>query len=229
MPRMLSALARSFNQLPDPRFKRVMWRAFFWSVLLFAFVIAATWTGAAQIAPFENDWLNTTLQIVSGAGSVFLAFLLFPGIISAVISLFLEDVAEAVDARHYNDLPAARPVPLAEQLSSGARLLGWIVVLNLAILPLHLFAQGLNLFVYYGVNGYLLGREYFELVALRRMDMGAARELRRRHRTYVTLAGAVIAGLLSIPILGWFMPVVATAFMVHLVEALRTKRSAAST
>jgi uncharacterized protein involved in cysteine biosynthesis len=226
---MLSHLTRAFGQLSDPRLKRVMWRALFWSVLLFAFLIALAWTALARTALFELPWLETVADLLGGTAALLIAFLLFPGIISAVISLFLEEVAEAVEAKHYNDLPAARPVPLAEQLASGARLLAWTVVLNIAALPVYLLFPGLNLFVYYGVNGYLLGREYFELVALRRMDAVAARELRRRHRLYVTLAGAVVAGLLSIPIVGWFMPVAATAFMVHLVEALRAKRSVTST
>ena len=228
MPRMFFHLARAFQQLPDPRLKRVMWRAFFWAVLLFAFLIALAWTALSQTELFELPWLETVADVLGGTTAVLIAFLLFPGIISAVISLFLEEVAEAVEAKHYNDLPAARPVPIAEQLASGARLLGWTVVLNIAALPFYL-SPGVNLFVYYAVNGYLLGREYFELVALRRMDAVAARELRRRNRLYVTLAGAVVAGLLSIPIVGWFMPVTATAFMVHLVEALRTKRSVTST
>jgi uncharacterized protein involved in cysteine biosynthesis len=219
---MLFDLSRSFAQLSDPRFKRVMWRALFWSVLLFAFVVAVAVTGLAHVTFFEETWLDDAVRLVSGAGSVVLAFILFPGIISAVIGMFLDEVAEAVEARHYNDLPAARPSKLSEQLASGARLLAWTVVLNIAALPIYLFVPGLNLFVYYGLNGYLLGREYFEQVALRRMDLDAARRLRRQRIVNVWLGGAAIAAILSIPVVGWFMPVVATAFMVHLVERLRS-------
>ena len=218
---MFIALAKSFAQLSDPRFQRVMWRALFWSVLLFAFLVAAAWSGIAQITFFEEGWLDDIVKLLSGAGSVILAFILFPGLISTVIGMFLDEVAEAVEARHYNDLPGARPTKIGEQIASGVRLLAWTLVLNIAALPVYLFVPGINLFVYYGLNGYLLGREYFELVALRRMDLVAARRLRRRHRVYVTMAGAAIVAILSIPVVGWFMAVVATAFMVHVVEALR--------
>lgn len=219
---MLFDLSRSFAKLSDPRFKRVMWRALFWSLLLFAFLVAVAWTGLAHITFFEATWLDDAVRLLSGAGSVVLAFILFPGIISTVIGMFLDEVAEAVEARHYNDLPAARPSKPSEQIASGARLLAWTVVLNIAALPIYLFVPGLNLFVYYGLNGYLLGREYFELVALRRMEPDAARRLRRRRAVIVWLGGAAVAAILSIPIVGWFMPVVATAFMVHLVERLRS-------
>ena len=219
---MLLDLAKSFAQLSDPRLKRVMWRALFWSILLFAFLVAAAWTGLAQVTFFEDGWLDDVVRILSGAGSTALAFILFPGIISAVMGLFLDEVAEAVDARHYNDLPAARPSKVSEQVASGARILAWTVVLNIAALPIYVFVPGLNLFVYYGLNGYLLGREYFELVALRRMEPDAVHRLRRRRAVVVWLAGAAIAAILSVPVVGWFMPVVATAFMVHVVERLRS-------
>jgi hypothetical protein len=47
----------------------------------------------------------------------------------------------------------------------------------------------LYLLVFYGVNGYLLGREYFGLVAYRRLEERAADELRRASRGHVMLAG----------------------------------------
>jgi uncharacterized protein involved in cysteine biosynthesis len=58
------------------------------------------------------------------------------------------------------------------------------------------------------------------------MAAGEARVLRRRHPWRVIGAGSVIALLLSIPVAGWFMPVVGTAFMVHVVERLRRREAA---
>lgn len=220
---MFVALAQSFAQLSDPRFQRVMWRALFWSVLLFAFVVTIAWTAIAKTTFFEDSILEWVTHFASSIGASLLTLLLFPGIISTVISLFLDDVAEAVEARHYNDLPAARPTKIGEQLASGARILVLTVAVNIAVLAVSLVFPPAFPFVYYGLNGYVLGREYFELAALRRMNLEAARPLRRRHRLYVTVCGAVIAAILSIPVVGWFMPVVATAFMVHMVETLRTR------
>jgi uncharacterized protein involved in cysteine biosynthesis len=96
------------------------------------------------------------------------------------------------------------------------------VVLNLLVLPIYLVPV-LNIFVFYALNGYLLGREYFELAALRRMDDTSARQTRRRHGTRVFIAGIVITFLLSIPFVNWFMPVVAAAFIVHVFEGIRSR------
>jgi uncharacterized protein involved in cysteine biosynthesis len=137
----------------------------------------------------------------------------------------LEEVADAVDARHYRDLPPARRQPMAETVVVSLRLFLATIVLNVVLLPAY-FIPVLNLCVFFGLNGYLLGREYFELAAVRRMTAGEARVLRRRHPWRVIGAGSVIALLLSIPVAGWFMPVVGTAFMVHVVERLRRREAA---
>ena len=73
------------------------------------------------------------------------------------------------------------------------------------------------------VNGYLMGREYFELVALRHMEPVAARIAFRRNRNRLSVAGAVIAVMLGIPLVNLLAPIVATAFMVHLFADMRRR------
>jgi uncharacterized protein involved in cysteine biosynthesis len=105
------------------------------------------------------------------------------------------------------------------------------VAVNLLALPLYfvlLFVPPFNLFLFYGVNGYLFGREYFELVSLRRLDEPEAKRLRRRYRGRVFLAGALIAIMMTMPIVNLFAPIVATAFMLHTFEALRQRAAAAA-
>ena len=100
------------------------------------------------------------------------------------------------------------------------RLTGLTLLLNLLSLPVYLLVPGINLFLFLALNGYLLGRGYFELVALRRLDAGEARRVRRRFTGRVFLGGVVIAGLFALPFVNLVAPVVATAFMLHIFEAL---------
>ena len=96
--------------------------------------------------------------------------------------------------------------------------------LNLLALPLLavlVFIPPLNLVVFYGLNGYLLGREYYELVALRRMDLRQAGALRHRYAVPIFLAGVLITFFSTVPFLNLLTPVLATAFMVHRVESMR--------
>jgi CysZ protein len=94
------------------------------------------------------------------------------------------------------------------------------VALNLLALPLYLL-PGPNLVVFLALNGYLLGREYFELVAQRRMSPLDAARCRRAVRARVWAAGAMIAVLLMVPLVNLIAPVIAIAFMVHLFERWR--------
>ena len=103
--------------------------------------------------------------------------------------------------------------------------------LNLLALPLYLlllFVPPFNLFVFYLLNGYLLGREYFELVAARRLDTAGVRRLRRAYRGRLLLAGAVIAFLLTVPIVNLVTPIIATGFMLHVFEGLRRREASAT-
>ena len=217
---MFGGLAKSFGQIHDPVFRRVMLHSLLWSILVYAVLVVGAWQIVENTSWFQTGWLDILVRLLGGVAAVALATLFFPGIVMGVEGFMLEDVARAVDRRHYPGLPA-RPQGWGELIASTARLLTATVVLNILALPIYLFVPGLNLVVFYLLNGYLLGREYFELAALRRMDFAAARRLRKQHNWRVIEAGALITVLLSIPVAGWFFPVVATAFMVHLVEELR--------
>jgi uncharacterized protein involved in cysteine biosynthesis len=112
-------------------------------------------------------------------------------------------------------------------LWAGLRFAAVALLLNVALLPVYLvtlFFPPLYFLVFYLVNGYLLGREYFELVAYRRIEERAADEFRRAYRGRLTLAGVVIALILTIPVVNLIAPIVATAFALHLFEAMRRGR-----
>ena len=102
----------------------------------------------------------------------------------------------------------------------GVMLLVNVIALALLLVP------GVNLVVFYIANGYLLGREYFQLAAMRFRDEAQAAELRRRHAIAIFLGGLVIAVMVSIPILNLATPVFATIFMVRLHKRL-TRRGPA--
>ena len=109
---------------------------------------------------------------------------------------------------------------MGEIVSITLRLTLLTLLLNLLALPVYLLVPGINLFLFLALNGYLFGRGYFEVVALRRLDMGAARRVRSRFAGRIFLGGVVIAGLFALPLVNLVAPVIATAFMLHIFEAL---------
>ena len=217
---MIAALFKAFAQMSDPALQRVVWQTLGWSVGLFAVLLAAGWWLLISTELFRIAWLETAVDVLGWVVALIAAFFLFPGAALLNISFLLDPVAAAVEARHYPRLGAPRAQPLSEALWLGLRFAALSVLLNLFFLPLY-FVPVLNVFVFAGLNGYLLGREYFELVALRRLEAAPARAMRKRYRGRLFFAGVVITFLLSIPLVNWFMPVVAAAFMVHVFEGLR--------
>ncbi len=216
---MLGGLSKALEQAFDPTFRAVALKSIAISAALFCALVAILGWLLGTLALFDIGWLDWIVRGVGGAGAIVVSILLFPAVATIVVGLFLEEIADAVDARHYPEKPPAAGAGLATALASAARLAGIAVVLNLLVLPLYLI-PGINLFVFFGLNGYLLGREYFELVALRRMDAAAASALRRQFRWRMFFAGVLITLLLSIPVINWLMPMIATAFMVHEIERI---------
>lgn len=222
---MIGAFLKATGQLGDPAARRVIWIGLAAAAVIFFLL----WTGVGYLLAstdlLRTGWLETVVDVLGGVATLVLTWLLFPAVISAVMSLFLEDIAAAVEARHYPALPAAAGTPLAESLIGAARFLAVMIVLNIALL-FFVFVPLVFPFVFYGVNGYLLSREYFELVALRRMGHEDALALRKAHRGRLFLTGAVIAFLLTVPVVNLVAPVIATAAMVHLFESWRNKTPA---
>ena len=218
---MLRALLLAVADLRAAPLRRVV----LLSLALAAASFAALWAclailldHAARLGWRPLDWLVQLLGALAVAG---LSWLLYPAVATMVMGFFVERVAAAVEALDYPGRGPPRPVPVAETALTALRLMGFSIVLNLLALPLYVLLPGINLFVFLGLNGYLFGREYFEVVALRRLDRTAAWTTRRRYAGRIFLAGAAIAGMFLVPFVNLVAPVVATAFMLHLFEGMR--------
>ena len=217
---MLRAYFTAATQLFDPGVRAALWRA----LLVALAAIAALWTGAAFAIPWLAlsgiPWFDTLAQLLGFAGVFVMSWILFPGFVSAGVAFFLEDVAAAVERRHYPGMAPARAQSAGEAAWIAARFLALVVLVNLALLPF-LLVPPVFPFVFYPANGYLLGREYFDLVAARRATPELARALRGRNRSSLWAAGTLAALMLTVPLLNLVAPVIATAAMVHLFQAWR--------
>ena len=136
--------------------------------------------------------------------------------------IFLDEIAEAVEARHYPDDPSGIALPLSRSLVMALKFFGLVLAANFVALILVLFL-GFGVLIFFIVNGYLLGREYFQFAALRHTSSLRAEELRQQHGFQIFLAGLVIAALLAIPIVNLTTPILAAALMVHIYKNLDAK------
>ncbi|HVW54061.1 MAG TPA: sulfate transporter family protein [Rhizobiaceae bacterium] len=187
--------------------------------------MASFWPGL----PSWADWLGVAAAIVAGLGlAIGLAFLIGP--VAAIIAgFFIDDVAEAVERKDYPADPPGRAMPLIPSIILSVKFFGVIVAGNILALVL-LLVPGVNFIAFFAVNGYLLGRQFFEFAAMRFLPEAQAKALRRQNALTVFLSGLIIAVFLAIPLLNLLTPLFAAALMVHVYKAvaLREKKRSVS-
>jgi len=229
---MISALTKSLSQLLERDLRRVLWKVLLATIA----VLIAVWivVGAllANTTLTEIGWLETVIDWLGGAVGVVVTLILFAPIATMVSALFQDEVADAVEARHYPALAPTDGQTIGQSVMSGLRLLGWTILINLLCLPLYalfFFSVVLAPFapiLLFSINGLLLGREYFEAVAYRRMTRADAAALRRRYRFRLWIAGVLIAVTFWVPVLNLAAPIVGTALLVHVIQGIQRRAAA---
>ncbi len=211
---MISDASRALAQIFSPPFRRVLWLSLLTTIIVLALFGAGAQWALNSLPQFGAAWLDTTLEWVARFFAVVVLIPLVHPVISLVAGFFLERIAARVEAEDYPAAAPGRDQPFFQSLLIAIRFTLVLIFVNVIALPFYL-VPGLNLALFWIVNGYLLGREYFELVALRHLDFASARTLRRGHGLRIFISGVVIAAFATVPFLNLLTPLFATAFMVH--------------
>lgn len=215
---MIAAALLAFRQLFTPPFRSVLLKSLGLTVamLVVAIVLIQTVFGFLVVLP---GWVETTIQIIGGLGLFVLSVFLVAPITALIAGLYVDEAAETVERSHYADHPSGRALGALEGLGISLRFGLVVIGVNILVLFL-LLLPGINVMAFYIGNGYLLGREFFEMAAMRYMPARDARAFRKQNRIRVFLSGLIIAGLVSVPLLNLLTPLFAIAFMMHTVKQL---------
>lgn len=211
---MISDALRAFSQIFSSPFRRILWLSLATTLIVLVLVGAGAQWALNLLPTFGAAWINTALEWIARFFAVIVLIPLVHPVVALVASLFLERIAAIVELENYPSDPAGHDQPFLQSITVALRFTTVLIVVNLIALPFYL-VPGVNLVLFWVVNGYLLGREYFELVSLRHMDVETARRLQKQFRFRVFIAGLLIAVFATVPILNLFAPLFATAFMVH--------------
>lgn len=222
---------KAVMQLADRPFRRVMLLGVLLSLALLVAVYAGflaliqTLTPEVVDIPFVGpvEGLDTLLSWGSALFMIGLSVFLMMPVASAFTGLFLEDVAQAVEDRHYPDLPPVPRIPWGDALVDAANFFALLIAVNALALILYAFAGPFIPVVFWLVNGFLLGREYFTLVAMRRLGRAGAKALRAKHSGKIWLAGTLMAAPLSVPLVNLMIPVLGAATFTHLFHRLNAR------
>jgi CysZ protein len=172
--------------------------------------------------PSWAAWLAYGLAVMASFGLAIGLSLLLSPVTALIAGLFLDDIAEVVEKRDYPADAPGKAMPFGPAIVSALKFLFVIALGNIVALIL-LLIPVVNLAAFFIVNGYLLGREFFEFAAMRFRSPEEARLFRAKHGSTVFLGGLLIAAFLAIPIVNLLTPLFAAAMMVHLHKMLSRK------
>ncbi len=226
---ILSSITDALAQLSDPRFRSVLIRGVGLTFALLAAAYAIVFFGIQWLLPDaitlpfigEITFVDTLLSWASVILMMILSVFLMVPVASAFTGLFLDDVADAVEDTHYPHLSPAPRVGIGAGLREALSFLGVMIIANIAALVLYI--TPLAPLVFYGLNGFLLGREYFRMIAVRREGRAGAKQAFRRNLSTIWLAGAAMAVPLTVPLVNLLVPVIGAAAFTHLYHRLQAR------
>ncbi|MTI00784.1 hypothetical protein E1297_32750 [Roseibium sp. RKSG952] len=229
---VVQSFLKAIGQIGDPRFRKVLLLGV---GLTFALLVVSyagflwlinTLVGDQVTLPIlgEVTWLNDLLSVSSFLLMMVLSVFLMVPVASAITSMFLDEVAQAVEDKHYPSLPAVPRIPFGDALMDTLSFLGVLIVANLLALILYAIFTPFAPFIFWAMNGFLLGREYFTLAAMRRLGREGARKLRAKHVATIWMAGTLMAIPLSVPLVNLLIPILGAATFTHIYHGLSGTR-----
>jgi uncharacterized protein involved in cysteine biosynthesis len=235
---MLDAAVKALSQILSPPMRSILWRSIALALVLivvlaiglqrllsFLATTGEVWAEAMLGPSFQTplDILAWIISIAAGLGVVLGAVFLMPAITSLVASVFVDEVADHVEREHY---PAEHPgvaLPFGRAMTEGVKTALLTILVYLIALPF-VFIAGAGFIAFFIATAWLLGREYFELAAMRFRPPAEAKAMRKENAATVFTAGLIIAAFVSIPIVNLATPLFGMAFMVHMHKRLSGPR-----
>lgn len=184
------------------------------ALLSFVGISTAVFTWMAEHMQ-DHYILSKLLPYIGSFGASIIAWFLFPGIMPVIVNFFDDRIARLIEQHDYPNAIASHVPPFWGELWHDVRFSLIAVLLNILVLPFYLL-PGINLFLFYWLNGYLLGREFFVMVARRHLPVKDAEALRKRYSRTILVSGILFVLLATIPVINLFAPFWIIAVMVHL-------------
>ena len=218
---MFASVAKAAGLIFDPGFRGLTVRSVLLTLALFLAALMAVEYGISLLPVLGNPVVNRALELLAPILFVFLLGALGGPVTALFGSLYLDRLAAGIEARAYPHDPQGRNGAFRITLKAGLRLTLLVLGADIALLPFDIALPGVGELASLLVNGWLLGREYFEMAALRHLTLAEAEALRLRHRAPILMGGVLISLLSVIPVLDLIAPLFGTALMVHLFKQIQ--------
>lgn len=212
---MIEAISTSISDLFSKPFRSVVIKSVGLTIILLAGALFLMPTMAANTGWNPFPYSDVLFGWLAGIGTFLMMGYLVVPITALFAGLFLDSIADVVETEHYANRPRGTPLPTGQAIWTGIKFMLIVIFSNLLLLPFILLG-GVGFIFIYLLNGYLLGREYYELAALRHHSIAEAKYLRSQNPMLVYGAGIIVAFAATIPYLNILVPIFATSLLVHI-------------
>lgn len=213
---MFASVGKALSMIFDPALFGVVARSLALTLILFIALFLGLQWGLHHVPPLHWPWLNTVIDWVASLALVVLLFIVGAPVAALFGTFFLDGVAKSVERKYYPADAPSHGAPFFASLFVALRFTGLVIVATFALLPFDVMLPGVGSAATLVVDGWLLGREYFELAALRHLSRGEADEMRKRHRFAILGGGVLLALLTYIPFADLIAPLFGAALMTHM-------------
>jgi CysZ protein len=235
---MLDDAVKALAQILSPPMRSILYKAIGLALVLIVvlaiglqrllswFAVSGESWAEAMLGPGFHTPLNILAWIISiaaGFGVVIGAVFLMPAITSLVASVFVDEVADHVEREHYPAERVGTALPFGLAITEGIKTALLTILVYLIALPF-VFVAGAGVIAFFIATAWLLGREYFELAAMRFRSPAEAKAMRKQNAAAVFTAGLLIAAFVSIPVVNLATPLFGMALMVHMHKRLSGPR-----
>lgn len=236
---MLDAAVKALAQMFSPPFRRILLKSAAIALLLIVIAAIGLHRVLVWFAESGQVWIETTfglttttplwvlswlLSVAAALGVIAGSIFLMPAVTGLMASFFADEIAEAVERGYYPGDPPGHALPLLPAVMQGIQTALLAILVYLVAMPSLLLA-GFGAVIFFLATAFLLGREYFQLAAMRFRSPAEAKKLRKANQSTVFLSGMFLAAFVSIPILNLATPLFGTAFMVHMHKRLSRRAS----
>jgi uncharacterized protein involved in cysteine biosynthesis len=235
---MLDAAVKALSQILSPPMRSILWRSIGFALILIVVLALGLQRLLSWFTTYGEGWaegllgpgyhsmlnvLSWFLSIAAGLGVVLGGIFLMPAVTSAIAGFFVDDVGDLVEREYYPAEEPGRALPITLATIEGVKIALLTILVYLIALPFVLFA-GAGFLIFFIATAWLLGKQYFELAAMRFRPPAEAKLMRKDNAATVFTAGALIAAFVSIPIVNLATPLFGMALMVHMHKRLSGPR-----
>lgn len=219
MDKIITATAKSFQSILTPGMLSIFIKSLLITLvalIIFMGIFGYSLSHLTHYLPWGSSlFFQEVLPLVLFFGAWLFAWMLFPAVLPLIIHFFDDAIIEIVEREDYPPVMRGENWPFWLEVRHDMAFMLKAILLNILILPLY-FIPVLNLIIFYVLNGYLIGNEFFMTVARRHFNLQIAKSVCKENSGVVFISGVLITVLTTIPMVNLLSPFIGVALMTHL-------------